>query len=46
MDNKNVFKIAMALHKIAMIVSEEDLKKIGKYLNEIEEAVKEEIKDE
>ena len=39
MKKENELKVAMALHKIVMVVSEEDFKKIGKYVKEIEEAV-------
>ena len=45
MDKKHELKIGMALHKIAMVVSEEDLKKIGGYLKEIEDAVLEDGKE-
>ena len=39
MKKENELKVAMALHKIVMVVSEEDLNKIGKYVKEVEEAV-------
>lgn len=39
MRSKNELKVAMALHKIVMVISEEDLNKIGNYLHEIEDAV-------
>ena len=39
MKKENELKVGMALHKIAMVVSEEDLNKIGKYLKEIEDVV-------
>lgn len=45
MKKETELKIGLAIHKIAMTVSEEDLKKIGQYLKDIENAVLEEGKD-
>lgn len=45
MRKQGEIKIAMAIHKIAMTVSDADLKKIGDYLREIEEAVLEDGKE-
>lgn len=39
MSKETEMKIAMAVHKIAMTVSDEDLSKIGQYLKDIEDAV-------
>lgn len=44
MSKETEMKIALALHKIAMTVSDEDLAKIGKYLKDIEDAVLEDAK--
>ena len=45
MSKEAELKIGMAIHKIAMVVSEEDLKKIGQYLKDIENAVLEDGKE-